>query len=187
LAEILGAFAAANPEDFARIFGGGDSGLAGRLIAHTQKVKGGIDPATGETTDPNFDLIREPWVSRFRQGALFKPFQQVQVRTALQDFASSLRVIQGYAPQLTSERAVGFMLDVANQFGDPGLRSIYRAVVQDGMTESDALQAIADETVARIQDPFKAGTQARRQHFLSTAFLSDGMFVNDEVGAVAGD
>lgn len=178
LTEILKAFQKASPSDFSRIFGDGDAGLASRLIAHTQKLKGGIDPATGLTTDSAFDLISEPWVTRFRQAALFKPFQKVQVQTALDDFSDSLKIVQAYAPELTTERAVGFMLDVANQFGDGGLHSIYDAVAQSGMLIGDLLQAIADESVARIQDPWKLGTQARRQHFLTTTFLSDGPFMN---------
>jgi len=178
LTEILKAFSSAGPDDFARIFGDGDAALAAQLIAHTQKVRGGVDPATGLTTDPAFDLVNEPWVSRFRQAALFKPFQQVQVQTALEDFLDSWKIVQAYAPELNTERAVGFMLDVANQFGNGGLHSIYDAVAHDGMSTSDLLQAIADESVAKIQDPWKSGTQARRQHFLSTTFLSDGPFVN---------
>jgi len=187
LTEILMAFSNANPNDYARIFGAGDAGVAAQLIVHTQKSKGGIDPATGQSTDPAFGLTDEPWVSRFRQAALFKPFQQVQVQTALGDFSGSWNLIQAYAPQLTSERAVGFMLDVANQFGDGGLRSMYQAVVQDGMAVSDLLQAVADESVARIQDPWKSATQARRQHFLTTTFLSDGPFINSANPSVAAD
>jgi hypothetical protein len=53
------------------------------------------------------------------------------------------------------------------------------------MAVSDLLQAIADESVARIQDPWKTGTQGRRQHFLTTKFLSDGPFVNTDNPAVA--
>ena len=187
LTDILKALAAASPNDYARIFGAADAGLAAQLMAHTQKPNGGIDPATGESTDPAFELINEPWVSRFRQAALFKLFQQVQVQTALNAFSNSWNAIQGYAPQLTSERAAGFMLDVANQFGDGGLRSIYQAVAQDGMAVNDVLQAVADESVARIQDPWKSATQARRQHFLTTAFLSDGPFANTDHPAVAAD
>ena len=187
LTEILQAFQAADSANFVNIFGAGDAGLAANLIAHTQKIKGGINPATGETTDPAFDLVHDPWVSRFRQAALFKPFQQVQMQTALKDFADSLRFIQGYAPQLTSERAIGFMLDVANQFGDGGLHSIYNSVFTDGISESDLLQDIADATVAQIQDNAKAGTQARRQHFLTTTFLSDDAFANDAAQEVAAD
>jgi len=65
------------------------------------------------------------------------------------------------------------MLDVANQFGDGGVRKIYVAVNRPGMSETDVLEAIADETVARIGDAFKAGVRARRDHFLETPMLSN--------------
>ena len=178
LAEILGEFSSSSPDDFSRIFGGGDATQSAGLLAHTQKVKGGIDPATGLTTDPAFDLIAEPWVSRFSQAALFVPFQQVQVRAALKDFGGSLATLRQYASQLQSERAVAFMLDLANQFGDGGARSIYQAVQQAALSEAQLLQAIADESVRRIQDPFKPGTQARRAHFLAATFLSDAPFTS---------
>lgn len=178
LAEILNAFSTASPDDFHRIFGDGDAALGAQLIKYTQKPRGGVDPATGLSVDPAFDLINEPWLSRFRNAAVFKPFQKVQVETALDDFADSLKIIQSYAPELDTERALGFMLDVANQFGDRGLHSIYDAVAQNGMPVSELLQGIADESVDRIQDPWKLATQARRQHFLATRFLSDDPFVN---------
>jgi peptidoglycan hydrolase-like protein with peptidoglycan-binding domain len=176
LTEILNAFFTASAADFIRILGAGDANLASGLIAHIQQPKGGIDPATGQTTDPAFDLVNEPWVSRFQQAALWKPFQQVQVQTALGDFRGSLALIQQYAPQLNSERAVGFMLDLANQFGDARTQSIYHAVWQPGISVSDLLQAMADESVWRIQDPWKPATRARRRHFLTTDFLSDNTF-----------
>jgi hypothetical protein len=185
LTEILRAFRTASPNDFTNIFGGGDSGLADGMIAHTEQANGGINPATGQTTDAAYDLISEPWVGRFRQAALFKPFQQVQVQTALEDFGSSLKLLQGYAPQLNTERAVGFTLDLANQFGDGGARRIFQAVWQDGMAIPDVLQAMADESVERIQDPWKAATQVRRQHFLTTSFLSDGLFVDSSGSGIA--
>ena len=185
LTEILRAFSAARPADFTSILGGGDANVAAQLIAHTQLPNGGIDPATGQTTDSAFDLVSEPWVSQFRQAAQFKPFQQVQVQTAVNDFAASLNRMQQYAPQLTSERAVGFMLDLANQFGDGGARSVFQAVIQPGLALGDLLQGMADESVARIQDPFKAGTQARRQHFITTTFLSDDPFTNASSQPVA--
>lgn len=176
LAEILNAFLAASAADFIRILGDGAPGAASGLIAHTQEPEGGVDPATGETTDAAFDLIHRPWVSRFRQAALWKPFQQVQVQTALKALRGSLARIEQYAPHLNSERAVGFMLDLANQFGDEGARSIFRATWKDRMPIPDALQVMAEESVQRIQDPAKAGTQARRQHFLTTELLSDDAF-----------
>jgi len=185
LTEILQAFSTARPSDFTHILGGGDANVAAQLIAHTQLANGGIDPATGQTIDDAFDLVNEPWVSRFRQAAQFQPFQQIQVQTAVNDFAASLSRMQQYAPQMTSERAVGFMLDLANQFGDGGARSVFQAVVKPGMALGDLLQGMADESVARMPDPFKAGTQARRQHFITTTFLSDSPFTNAESQPVA--
>ena len=181
LAEILNAFSAASAADFIRILGGGDPNVASGLIAHTQQPSGGVD-STGETTDPAFDLVNDPWVGRFRAAALWVPFQQVQVQTALNDFRNSLIQIQNYAPQLNSERAVGFMLDLANQFGNGGAHSIYQAVWQAGMAIGDALQAMANQSVQRIQDPWKPGTQARRQNFLATGFLSDDAFSDPMLG-----
>ncbi len=176
LTEILNAFSTASAPDFVRILGGGDAGVANGLIAHTQQPGGGVDHTTGQTTDPAFDLVNDPWVSWFSAAALWMPFQQVQVQTALNDFRSSLTQIKQYAPQLNSERAVGFMLDLANQFGNGGARSIYQAVWQDGMAIGDALQAMANESVQRIQDPWKTATQIRRQHYLTVDFLSDNEF-----------
>ena len=176
LAEILNAFFSAGAADFVRIFGAGDAALANGLVAHTKQMNGGVDTATGRTTDLNFDLVNEPWVSRFRTVAQWVPFQRVQVRTAISDFQSSLAMVQQYAPQLDTERAVGFTLDLANQFGDAGARSIYRSVWQVGMSLSDLLQQMANESVERMQDPWKAATHMRRDLFLTTSFLSDNPF-----------
>jgi hypothetical protein len=182
LAEILTSFIAASEADFVRILGEGDADIASGLITHTQRHSGGVDPATGVTTDAAFDLISEVWAGRFCASALWVPFQKVQVETALRDFRSSLAETEKYAPRLNSERAVAFMLDLANQFGNGGARSIYEAVWQDGMAVPDVLQAMAKESVHRIQDPWKAGTQARRQHFLTTDFLSDDAFHDPALG-----
>ncbi len=176
LAEILNAFFSASAAGLVRIFGAGDAALASGLMAQTKQVSGGVDPATGLTTDLNFDLVNEPWVGRFRTAALWVLFQKVQVQTAISDFQSSLAMIQQYAPQLKTERAVGFALDLANQFGDGGARSIYRSAWRAGMSVRDLLQQMANESVERIPDPWKAATQIRRDLFLTTSFLSDNAF-----------
>jgi len=87
LAERLAVFRTANTDQFAEIFGGSDT--ANRLMKHAPKTNGGISPATGETTDPAFDLIREPWISRFRRAASSRAFQKVQVETAMASFRNS--------------------------------------------------------------------------------------------------
>jgi len=176
LADILGEFFAASEDDFARILGAGDPALAAKLLAHAKKPNGGVDPATGRTVDPAFDLVAEPWVGRFAQAALNRDLQQAQVRSGLRTFTKSLAAMKRYAPQLQSERAVAFMLDLANQFGDGGARSVYQAALRPDFPLGELLHAIAAESVERMPDRFKAGTQARRTQFLTTSFLSDVPF-----------
>jgi len=176
LGKILKSFRDANENDFVRIFAAGDASLAEGLIGHTSQAHGGVDASSGQTTDPAFDLVSEPWISRFREAALWKPFQQAQVQAGLGDFRSALARIRRYAPQLNSERAVGFLLDLSNQFGEAGARSIFESALRPGMTEAELLQAMANESVERVQDPWKTATEARRRQFLTTDFLSDSIF-----------
>jgi hypothetical protein len=173
LTEILDAFSSANREQFIAIFAAGDSAQADALLAHVRKPFGGVDPKTGDTTNSAFDLIEEPWLARFRQAAVFPRFQLSQVSLALDAFGKSCSRIRQYAPDLTSERAVGFMLDVANQFGDAGAQKLYNRAHQNGMRQLDVLEAIANESVAAMDDSLKAGVRARRDRFLETHLLSD--------------
>jgi peptidoglycan hydrolase-like protein with peptidoglycan-binding domain len=174
LHEILQAFSDADGTEFTAIFGVGDAAVASGLLAHTAKDHGGVD-ASGDTTDDNFDLTDDTWKARFQAATLVPEFQKVQVVAALAAFQNSQTIVTGYAPELTSERAVAFMLDVANQFGDGGARALYDATTADGQTVADHLTAIADESVNRIAAPFKAGTRNRRDLFLSTTLLADAV------------
>lgn len=176
LSEILFAFSQAQADEFTRIFGAGDSRLAQSLIGYTRKSNGGVDPSTGESNDPAFDLVREPWVGRFRQAAASRAFQIVQVQNALASFSKSRDRLKQVAPALQSERSIAFMLDLANQFGDGGASGIYRAVQRDGMREADLLAAMAKESGRRIQAGFQQSSQIRRQRFLATNLLSDAPF-----------
>jgi len=172
LPEILKAFSAADRELYIDIFGDGDANLADGLIAHVSRSGGGVN-AAGLTTNKAFNLVVPPWTERFEKATLQPVFQIAQVQTATQVFKNSLAGIQGYAPDIRSERGIAFMLDVANQFGDAGLKKIYKQVHSAGMREFDILEAIADETVERIADNFKRGVRARRDGFLETKRLSD--------------
>jgi peptidoglycan hydrolase-like protein with peptidoglycan-binding domain len=176
LSEILTAFRDATEQDFVRIFGDGDPQVSNGLIAHTQEPFGGIDVATGQTTDPAFNLIAEPWLTRFKSAALFNHFQSAQVRVALSAFDAFYSKLQSFAPGITSERGVAFMIDLANQHGAGGAEAIYKAAHQPGATEHQSLAAMVDESVRRIQDPFKEATRERREKFLTTTFLSDNAF-----------
>jgi hypothetical protein len=176
LAEILAAMCQADRSQFVEIFGEGDDRVADALVAYTNKLCGGVDPKTGITTSPAFDLISEPWITRFRKAALVASFQQAQVDRALAAFEASRQALKRYANSVTSERGVGFMLDVANQFGDAGTAKVYAVVNRPGMVEKDLLEAVAEETIARVDDSLKAGVRARRERFLECRFLSDDPF-----------
>jgi hypothetical protein len=176
----------ADRQQFVDIFGEGDDRVADALIAHTRSLSGGVDPQTGLSTSAAFDLVQGTWLSRFRTAALVMRFQQVQVQTALVAFESSYRALRQYAPEIVSERAVGFMLDVANQFGDAGTKKLYRSLQQPGMAETDLLEGIADATVTRVDDNLKAGVRARRDRFLETPFLSATPFTSAAGAQAAG-
>lgn len=173
LAELLRAFSTLHRDQFVAVFGDGDASLADSLIAFTMRPNGGVDPATGVTTDPRFNLVAEPWVSRFRQATMVPEFQRAQIDAALRAFTASYQKIQTLAPDVRSERGAAFMLDVANQFGDGGLGRIYKLVRRAGMTEMDVLEAIADQTVSEMPDRFQRGVRDRRDGFLFTTVLSD--------------
>ena len=146
LGGLLGQLQAAAPGPFAEVFAAGDRDLAGRLVAHARKPNGGVNSA-GETMDPAFNLVEEPWPSRFRQAALTGAFQRVQVESAVAAFEASCRAILVAVPEAVTERAVAFLLDVANQFGDGGMRQLCTAVRRPGMGLPDLLEAMADESV----------------------------------------
>ena len=171
LQEILQAFNDADPAAFTGIFGG-DSTLASALLAHTAKPNGGVD-ANGATIDSRFNLVAEPWIGRFTAAAQSAAFQKVQVRMALRAFQNSLTALRAYAPDFTTERAIAFMLDVANQFGDGGAKSLYTATRRNGQSISDHLSAIAAESVNRMKPDFQAGTRNRRDVFLNTPLFDD--------------
>jgi hypothetical protein len=179
LHELLLALDAAHPDLFTRIFGGGDAELARALLTHTAKPSGGVDSGTGVTTDARFDLVAEPWCSRFRAAGREPLFQKQQVAVAIDAFEQSLRRIRGTTPIVTSQRGLTAMLDVANQFGDSGAASVARTVIRPGMTEREFLAALESETVARVSrkygdgSPEARGTASRRQLVRTTPWLSD--------------
>lgn len=180
LHELLAGFQRQQPALFVTILGGGDAALAQGLLDHTAKPKGGVDDQ-GKTTDPRFDLVQEPWVTRFRNAALDKTLQRVQLDLASEAFTTTVRQVQGYAADIRSERAMAFMLDLANQHGDSGAKSIYNAVEKPGISEADLLTAMEAESVARVQKQFGPGsivesTRNRREAFRTTPLLSDQPF-----------
>jgi hypothetical protein len=187
LNELLRAYQAAENAAFVQIFGDGDAALAAGLIQHTALPDCGVD-AQGRTTDSTFDLTSETWVSRFLAAGRNRALQSVQVNAALDAFQKSLARLQTFAPQIQSERGVAFMLDLANQHGDGGAQRIFQAVVSPGLSEPELLEAIEQESVARVRRQFGDGsitdsTQSRREAFRTTPLLSDDPFAAPATGA----
>jgi peptidoglycan hydrolase-like protein with peptidoglycan-binding domain len=181
LNEILRAFQAAEPALFVQIFGVGDAALAQGLINHTAKPRGGTDDQ-GRTTDPRFDLVNEPWVSRFLQAGRKRELQRIQIDVALAAFKKSFDRVRAFAPQIRTERGIAFMLDLANQHGDGGAQSIVNKVNKPGLSEAALLAAIQQESVARVRNQFGDGaemksTQNRRETFRTTHLFSDEPFM----------
>ena len=185
LNELLRAFRDQAPAAYTGVLCGGDAALADGLIKHTAKPNGGVTPK-GVTTDPKFDLIRDPWAARFKRAGLDRALQGVQVKTAIDAFERSLRILSGFAPEVRTERGVAFMLDVANQFGDAGAKRVTAAVRAAKPAvfadESKLLLAIQNETVARVTAQFTgkpnaaaiiASTRNRREAFRTTTLLND--------------
>ncbi len=181
LNELLRAFQKTHPARFIELLGGGDANLAQRLVAHTAKPRGGTDDA-GRTTDRAFDLTHDPWTTRFHAAGLDRDLQRTQVDAALRAFDDSLTQIRAFAPQVRSERGIAFLLDVANQHGDGGARSLFAAVARPGQSEAELLAAMEEESVRRVAAKFGAGsdaaqsTRSRRRTFRTTTFLSDEPF-----------
>jgi hypothetical protein len=178
LAEILQAFKDRDRDAYFRVFGGGNAAVANGLLNHVSLVKGGIVPATGETIDPAFDLIRPPWPERFLDAARIPAWQKVQIDAAMTAFAKSYGKIKTYAPAMNTERSAAFMLDLANQYGDGGARDIFAVTRQLGQSVEEHMEAMAVESVRRIKDHLKAGVRQRRRMFLDTAMLSDNAILS---------
>jgi len=189
LNELLRACRTAENDVFVQIFGAGDAVLAAGLIEHTALPSCGVD-GQGQTTDPRFDLTSETWVSRFLAAGRHRALQTVQANVALDAFQKSLARLRSFAPTIQSQRGVAFMLDLANQYGDGGAQRIFQAVALPGLSEPELLEAIEQESVARVRRQFGDGpvtdsTRSRREAFRVSALLSDKPFAGAAAGTTA--
>jgi peptidoglycan hydrolase-like protein with peptidoglycan-binding domain len=179
---LLRAFERAQPDRFVAVLGGGEPAVASGLIAHTAKPNGGVT-SLGHTTDPAFDLVNDSWSARFVEAGRDIVWQRTQINEAITAFRASCIVIRASAPIARSERALAFLLDVANQHGNGGLRNICAKVTMPGMTEASFLKAVQDESVRRLKAQFgdasneARGTFARREAFRTSPLLSDSAFM----------
>ena len=183
LHELIDACNTAQPDATLRAFGG-QANVDG-VLAHTDLGKGGLND-DGSSADPvHFDLIRDPWKARFKAACLDPPLQAVQVDTAVADFKASFANIQAKMPKITSERQVAFTIDLANQFGNGGAKSIYDQAVAglaDPNDPAELLGGMRDISVAKLAAKFpklpqvaRAGAD-RRDFFIETPLLVDTAF-----------
>lgn len=178
---LLRAFERVQPDKFVAVLGGGEPAVASGLIAHTAKPSGGVTQL-GHTTDPAFDLVNDVWSARFVEAGRDRIWQETQLAEAMTAFKESCNVIRGCAPIARSERALAFLLDVANQHGNGGLRNLCAKCTTPAMTEPAFLQAVQDESVRRLKAQFGDGspeavsTLNRRTAFRTSALLSTDAF-----------
>ncbi len=178
LAELLCACQAEDPAEFARVMGGGG------LITYVKQTNGGVT-ALGTCTDANYDLTSPEWIARFKAAALLPCMQRAQVKLACAAFRSFAAKLHLFAPELKSERAVAFMLDLANQHGEGGARSLYTQAKTAAASEAALLLALTDASVAKLPPQFQKGTRARRDLFRTTDLLSDEPFDFSSAGIAA--
>lgn len=167
LPELLNAFSKQARAAFVETFGAGSAAVADGLLAHVAKPQGGVAAGDGQTTDPAFNLVESPWIERFQKAGTLPDFQKIQITVAVASLQKSLDYLRKYASDMTSERCVAFMLDLANQRGDGGAKRTYSDAKQPGMTPHAVLQAIAD-----ADKTYKA----RRQFYIDSPWLSDDAF-----------
>jgi hypothetical protein len=172
LGELLRRMQAAQPALFVETFADGDAQLSAQLVAHVSQGGGGVTPS-GQSTDPRFELWKEPWLGRFTRCAADARFQAVQLDLAFEEFRQSMRFLATAAPEVRTERGLAFMLDVATQFGDGGARRLIQQARAPGLTERGLMQRVGDRSVKRMPDQFAAFTLRRRTIFLETPLLLD--------------
>lgn len=171
LGRFLRAFQAEDPQAFALTFADGNQELAARLIKITLGKNGGVNQA-GEATEPEFNLIAEPWLSRFKRAGEDPKLQKIQLKIFTDEYLKFMEELRQFAPEIQSERGVAFMLDLAFQHGTMNARKIFDSVRQPGLKEMELLRLMQDES-ARRSPRFSEAIYRRRQSFITSPFLSD--------------
>lgn len=175
---------------------GGAAKLEG-LINHLARSDHGVFPANdpdhpGETKDPAFDLVKEPWLERFRQTCLRRVFQKTQLDLALVSYRANYTLLKAAVVKpgtnegfIHSERGMTFFIDIANQHGvgHSGGRAGAIPIFEDALAaavaagkptdEATLLQYMEAESVKRLAKQFREGTRIRREFFRTTPLLRD--------------
>ena len=92
-----------------------------KLTDHLKKPRGGTNEE-GKTTDPAFDLIADPWKTRFKNACLNRRLQELQVDAAVAAFTASHQLIKTNMPKFFSELGVAFTIDLGTSSETAGRR-----------------------------------------------------------------
>ncbi len=99
----------------------------------------------------------------------------MQLDEALRDFSANLAAVQKQMPELRTERAIAFMIDVMTQQGRGAAMRFYQQA-RAGRTEEAILDKVSELSVIqakRMMPQFATGFERRRQLFRTTPFLLD--------------
>jgi hypothetical protein len=187
LGELVDAMKTAD-ETTLRDLMGGATKLQG-LIADLARADHGVFPKTdpnhpGETKDPAFDLVKAPWLERFRQTCLRGVFQKAQLELGLVSYRANYAKLKAAVlkPGTTdyyihSERGMTFFIDIANQHGvgvsggGAGAIPIFEDALDAATTagkptdEATLMPLMVEESVKRLDLEFQDGTRTRREFF----------------------
>ena len=136
------------------VFGDGDASLADSLIAFTMRTSGGVDPATGVTSDPRFNLVAESWVSRFRQA------------TMVPDVVRGVRSSDGWRTR--SETGSSALLYGAADSEVGGRHRRHAGFLTRGDATRDVVPPVALKTAVRASDVFGSVTNCVPEGFASS-------------------
>jgi TIR domain. len=168
LKNILQRFQNEEPATFVQIFADGDAAKAQRLIAYT---------GNPGQTDPEFNLIDEQWLNRFRKAGANPALQAVQLRDFTEVYLRYLDELNRIAPIVKTERGLAFLLDIAYQIGTGSAKKVLEEAQQrPAQNESELLARVKELTVQRVKrfsGPIAKVTERRRQTFLASPYLSD--------------
>lgn len=176
LHDLLTAFKTAQPKVLNALLGGPNN--VNDLITLLGQAGGGVD-ANGNTTNPKFDLIHEPWITRFLRVGLHPALQPVQATAAGAAFQAFVPSIPTQTPKLTSERAAVFVFDLTRQFGAAGAKTLYDQTETGATDQKVLMRRLRDASTAKLAATFPTLPQiahdglVRRDFFINTGLLSD--------------
>jgi hypothetical protein len=142
------------------------------LLDYTARPNGGLT-TSGIAADPNFELTKDPWKSRFEALGVSTIIQSVQLVFAAVAYETELVKLEQYLRPNASQRMAAFLLDLANQFGPGRIKQQYQTLSSGGALESEIFGKMENYFAAQSKPEFRNAVRARRDFFRTTPLLSD--------------